>query len=74
MASIPYRQVLGSLRYLVTCTRPDLCFITGLLSRFMQNPGAQHWQALKHVLRYLKHTSDICRHLLQHPLLWAGLI
>lgn len=56
MRDVPYRQVLGSLCYLVTCTRPDLCFITGMLSRFMQNPGQHHWQALKRVLRYLKHT------------------
>ena len=51
MASLPYRQILGSVRYLVSCTRPDLSFCAGFLSRFMQNPGIPHWQALKRVLR-----------------------
>ena len=59
MKNIPYRQVLGSIRYLVSCTRPDLSFATGYLSRFMENPGVNHWKALKRVLRYLKYTRDM---------------
>ena len=31
METQPFREMLGSLRYLVSCTRPDLCYITGLL-------------------------------------------
>ena len=30
----------------------------GLLSRFMGNPRAPHMTATKHILRYLKGTSD----------------
>ena len=59
MKNIPYRQVLGSLRYLVSCTRPDLSFSTGFLSRFMEKPGLNHWAALKRVLRYLKYTRNM---------------
>ena len=59
MATVPYRQILGSIRYLVSCTRPDLSFCAGFLSRFMQNPGMEHWKALKRVLRYLQHTKDM---------------
>ena len=59
MATIPYRQILGSIRYLVSCTRPDLSFCAGFLSRFMQNPGLEHWKALKRILRYLQHTKDM---------------
>ena len=33
--SLPYRQILGSIRYLVSCTRPDLSYCAGFLSRFM---------------------------------------
>ena len=55
MKTIPYRQILGSIRYLVSCTRPDLSVSAGYLSRFMQNPGVKHWEALKRVIRYLKH-------------------
>ena len=60
MKNIPYKQVIGSIRYLVSITRPDLCFSTGLLSRFMTNPGPKHWQALKRILRYVKHTKHLC--------------
>ena len=59
MKTLPYRQILGSIRYLVSCTRPDLSYCAGFLSRFMQNPGLAHWQALKRVLRYLKYTKDM---------------
>ena len=59
MATLPYRQILGSIRYLVSCTRPDLSFCAGFLSRFMQNPGMEHWKALKRVIRYLQHTKDM---------------
>ena len=60
MENIPYRQVIGSIRYLASSRRPDLCFSTGLLSHFMTNPGPKHWQALKRIFRYLKHTKHLC--------------
>ena len=59
MLNVPYKQILGCIRYLVSCTRPDLCFTAGILSRFMQDPGPKHWQALKRLLRYLKRTKDM---------------
>ena len=59
MASLPYRQILRSVRYLVSCTRPDLSFCAGFLSRFMKNPRIAHWQTLKRVLYYLQHTKDM---------------
>ncbi|MCO5569407.1 hypothetical protein L7F22_023119 [Adiantum nelumboides] len=55
----PYANILGGVHYLVTCTRPDICFAANLLSRFMQSPGAAHIQNLKHLLRYLKHTKNL---------------
>jgi len=59
MTQFPYCQVLGSIRYLVTSTRPDLCFAAGFLSRFMQNPGLPHWKALKRLLRYLAFSQNV---------------
>ena len=48
-----YRELLGSLIYLMTCTRPDLAFIVTLLSRFMQKPTKRHLKLARSVLQYL---------------------
>ncbi|KAK9076273.1 hypothetical protein SSX86_004606 [Deinandra increscens subsp. villosa] len=50
-----YRQLIGSLRYLVH-TRPDLGYSVGVVSRFMENPKETHLAAVKHILRYIKGT------------------
>jgi len=50
-----YRQLIGSLMYLVN-TKPDLCFAVNSLSQFMVEPHRIHLVATKHVLRYLMGT------------------
>lgn len=57
MANIPYREVLGSLMWLQVATRPDLSFAVNMLSRFANNPGRVHWEAMKHTLAYVKSTT-----------------
>ena len=58
MRQYPYISVVRSLMYLALTTRPDIAYAAGVLARFNSNPGLAHWQAVKHVLRYLKGTSD----------------
>ncbi len=53
-----YREAVGSLIYLTVCTRPDLSFIVSKLSQYFSKPTEQQWSTVKHVLRYLKGTSD----------------
>ena len=53
-----YRSLVGSLRYL-TCTRPDIAYAVGVISRFMENPKSSHWKAAKRILRYVKGTADL---------------
>lgn len=53
-----YQAVIGCLTYAMTATRPDLASAVGILSRFMSNPGIEHWQGVKRILRYLKGTID----------------
>ncbi|KAJ9562152.1 hypothetical protein OSB04_007312 [Centaurea solstitialis] len=52
-----YAQLIGSLMYAQVCTRPDLAYAVGILSRFQQNPTKDHWTAGKKVLRYLQKTK-----------------
>ena len=55
-----YRQIVGSLIYIMTATRPDLCFVVTKLSQYMATPTVTHLTMAKHVLRYLKGTIDHC--------------
>lgn len=59
MQAYDYRGLVGSISYLAQTTRPDLSFASHLLSKFLNNPGKTHWKAAKHVLRYLRGTSDV---------------
>ena len=54
-----YRGLVGSIFYLAMMTRPDLAFAAHLLSRFLSKPSLAHWQAAKHVLRYLRCTENV---------------
>jgi hypothetical protein len=50
-----YRQLIGSLMYLVN-TWSYICFAVNTLSQFMVESRWVHWVATKHVLRYLQGT------------------
>eukprot|EP00253_Pinus_taeda_P032818 PITA_32818 len=60
MSHVPYANAVGNLMYAMVSTRPDISHAVGVVSRFMANPGKEHWQAVKWVLRYLRSTSDRC--------------
>ncbi|GJV39256.1 retrovirus-related pol polyprotein from transposon TNT 1-94 [Tanacetum coccineum] len=58
MLKVPYcLQLFGSVMYTMVCTRPDITHAVGIVSRFMSNPGREHWKSVKWRLRYLKGTS-----------------
>ncbi|KAL0544465.1 hypothetical protein IC582_019580 [Cucumis melo] len=52
-----FKSLVGSLRYL-TCTRPNILFSVGLVSRFMESPTTTYLKVAKRILRYLKDTLD----------------
>jgi hypothetical protein len=58
MLDKPYRSVLGTVMWGQLATRPDLAFTVSLLARFQANPGLNHWNALLHVIGYIKNTID----------------
>ncbi|CAM8991493.1 unnamed protein product [Rhodiola kirilowii] len=53
------QKILGSVMYAMLCTRPDLGFAISVLSRYMSNPGKQHWEAMKYLLKYLVGTNKL---------------
>ena len=59
MAKVPYASAIGSLMYAAVCTRPDISHAVGVVSRFASNPGKEHWEAVKWVMRYLRGSTDL---------------
>ena len=60
MVSIPYRQAVGSLMYVMVGTRPDIAVAVGAVAQHMQQPGEAHWIAVKRIFRYLKGSTNVC--------------
>ncbi len=54
-----YQSVIGSLMYATICTHPDIAYAVQLLSQFSNNPGPEHWSAVKQVFRYLSGTKNL---------------
>ena len=54
-----YQSMLGSIMYIMLQTQPDIVYIILKLSQFSSNLTEQHLQTLKHVLHYLKGTTNL---------------
>jgi len=52
-----FKSLVGSLRYL-TCTRPDILYGVGLISRYIETPDQSQLNAAKRILRYIKGTIN----------------
>jgi len=52
-----YRSLVGSLLY-ATNTRPNISYVVSCVSHYMDQPQQAHYQAAKHILRYLKGTMN----------------
>ena len=51
-----YQAIVGSLRFLMNCTRPDLAFSVNKLAQFASSHTEAHLQVAKYVLRYVRGT------------------
>ena len=58
MRHILYTSAVGSLMYVMLCTRPDICYAVGMVSRYQSNSGHANWTAIKNILKYLRRTRD----------------
>lgn len=59
MLNTPFREAVGSLMHVMVMTRPDIAYAVGQVAQFAQNPGKQHWRAVKRILAYLKKTPNV---------------
>ncbi|KAE8688623.1 hypothetical protein F3Y22_tig00110962pilonHSYRG00058 [Hibiscus syriacus] len=59
MSRVPYASAVGSLMFAMICTRPYIAQAVGVVSRYMANPGKEHWNIVKRILRYIKGTSNV---------------
>ncbi|GJR70550.1 retrotransposon protein, putative, ty1-copia subclass [Tanacetum coccineum] len=59
MSKVPYANAVGSLMYLMVCTRPDIAYAVSVVSRYLANPGKNHWEAVKWILKYLRGTVNV---------------
>ena len=58
MRQVSYASTVGSLIYVMLCTRLDIYYLVGIVSRYQSNPGPKHQQVVKHILKYLQRTRD----------------
>jgi hypothetical protein len=54
-----YREMIGSLMYLSTMTRPDITYAVSTLSQYLESPHTTHLEAVKRVFRYLIGTKQL---------------
>lgn len=53
-----YREMMGSLIYIMSCTKPDITWIVSKLSQYLSDPREKH-MTVKHESRYLKGAKEI---------------
>ena len=58
MSKVPYSSAVGSLMYAMVCIRPDIAHAVGVVRRYMNDAGKEHWMAVKWILRYLRGTTS----------------
>ena len=56
---VSYLSAIGVLIYPTNYTRPDIAFPVNLLARHSSAPTWRNWNGVKHVLCYLRRTTDM---------------
>ena len=51
---VPYAFVIGSIRYAMLSTTPDLCLATCLARGYKGDPGVDNWTVVKIILRGIR--------------------
>ena len=59
MSQLLYASVMGSLMFAMICTRQNIVQAVGAISQYMADPGREHWEVVKGILRYIKGTTNV---------------
>lgn len=59
MKKYPYQQAVGAVMYCMIASRPDISYAITYLSQFNSCYDKSHWNAIKHLLGYLKTTKHL---------------
>ena len=59
MTRVPYASAVGTLMYVMVCTRPNLSQAVSMINRYMHDLNKGYWEAVKWVLWYIKSNIDI---------------
>ncbi|XP_022877047.1 uncharacterized protein LOC111395297 [Olea europaea var. sylvestris] len=71
-SQLEYSRIIGSLMYVMNCTRPDIAYSISRLNRYTSNPSTDHWKTIVRVLGYLKHTKNFGLHYSRYPTVLEG--
>ena len=58
MGRISYASAVEFVMYAMTCTRPDVAYSLGIVSRYQSDPVENYWKVVKTILKYLRNTKD----------------
>ncbi|KAH9687241.1 Integrase catalytic domain-containing protein [Citrus sinensis] len=59
MSQVPYASALRSLMLAMICTRLDITQVVRVVSRYMANPGREHWKTVNKILRHIRGSSNV---------------
>jgi hypothetical protein len=54
---MPYTRVVGELNFAMRISCPDIAYAVSTMSKFLSNPGIEHYHQLHHLLCYLRGTT-----------------
>ena len=60
MPGFPYREMVGSIMYAMTGTRPDLAAAVSVVSKYLDKHTKTHCEMVKHIYQYLKKNNHYC--------------
>ena len=72
ISQLEYYRIIGSLMYVMNCTRPDIAYSISKLSKYTSNSGVYQWKAIIRILKYLRYTQNYGLHYTRYPAVLEG--